>query len=352
MNEQFEASLKVRRRQLSRFMAREMLLDYAENRLDDDRKLALEEYLPRDKEVQKEFESIKLALGYTATLSRIQLAEQTVNEIERTKLGLAKVTDRMAWRNWPEVVRWSAEAILVSVVVAAVVSLLPLQKLAKWLPSSSQELVLAEIEKSPDKPLLGTGDRVADALARSADEDPETQETLPASSRPAVPAPPAPTPAANTAATAYGPTTDELKAGLKTLTVATAPPVANTPVPAQETAALKAEEETPAPKTGKEPKGFVYRAFMASSSIDESTSGVRDLIMSLGGEKAGQVELGWRKNSGTYFHFAIPESNYETLMTGLRTFSPVRIYKDPHWRVMPEGQIRLILFIEDTASKK
>lgn len=318
MNEQFEASLDQRRRQLSRFMARELLLDYAENRLDADRRIALEEYLPRDKEAQKELESLRLALAYADALARIEAAPRALSRIENTKLGMAKITDRLAWRNWPEVARWSVEAVLVSVVVAVVVSLLPLQKLAAWLPSSSQEVVLAEIESPPEARISETGDAV--------------EPTAPST---------AATPPANTSAVMFGPSTEDLKSGSVVLPVIPAP---------QDVAAAEAEE--PAPKTEKAPKGFVYRAFMASSSIDESTTSVRDLILSLGGVKAGQVDLGWRKNTGTYFHFSIPESNYETLMSSLRTFSPVRIYKDPHWRVMPEGQIRLILFIEDTASKK
>ncbi len=310
MNEQFEQSLAHRQRQLSRFMAREMLLDYAEGRLDVERQKALEEYLPRDKESQKEFEAIKGALAYTKALSQIQVATQTANEIDHTKLGFAKWTDRLAWRNWPEVARWSMEAVLVSAVVAAVVSLLPLQKLSKWLPSSTQELILSEIENSPEE--SEKKETIADALSVPA---PDVSEKI------------------NVAF--YGPTTAEL--------------MAPAPIPAPvQTAANADVEVSDSPRPEKAPKGFVYRAFMASTAIDESTEAVKTLVATLGGERAGQVALGWRKNSGTYFHFALPESNYESLLTSLRSFSPVRIYKDPHWRVMPEGQIRLILFIEDT----
>ena len=315
MNEQFEASLLRRQRQLTRFMAREMLLDYAETRLDDDRKRGLEEYLPKDKDAQRELEAIKGALAYCNDLAKIQVGAQIAAEIEQTKLGLAKWTERLAWRNWPEVARWTMEAVLVSAVVAAVVSLLPVQKLTKWLPSSSQELVLSEIENKPVEDSSGERDTIVEALSRPVPD---------AVSTPIV-APPA----------VYGPTTAELIAATQS-----------------EPAAQVDEQEEAPPKPEKAPKGFVYRAFMASGQIDESTTGAKDLILSLGGERAGQVDLGWRKNSGTYFHFSIPESNYETLLEGLRTFSPVRIYKDPHWRVMPEGQIRLILFIEDTSSKK
>lgn len=319
MNERFEESLKNRRRQLSRFMARELLLDYAQGQLDPQRRAALEEYLPTCKDTQKELESLKAALAYTEQLGKIHVADTTVQQIETTKLGWAKWSDRVAWRNWPEMARWTAEAVGVAAIVAIFVSLFPIQKLSRWLPSMAQELILAEVEKTEAEKREEAYQETVDTLARTT---PEPEAT--------VPEPPAePEKAQAPALPAPAKVKDKAKI-----------PVAD-----------KADAETaptPAPKGA---KGFVYRAFMSSSKIDDTTGQVKELIHSLGGEKAGQVELGWRKNSGTYFHFALPESNYEDLLSSLRTFSPVRIYKDPHWRVMPEGQIRLILFIEDKGPK-
>ena len=71
-------------------------------------------------------------------------------------------------------------------------------------------------------------------------------------------------------------------------------------------------------------------------------------IKELGGAKAGKVDLGWRKKKGHYFHLTMPKSNYKSLIDFLKGFGPVRIYREPHKRVMPEGEIRFILWIEDT----
>ncbi|MBX9768670.1 MAG: hypothetical protein K2X47_15455, partial [Bdellovibrionales bacterium] len=94
-------------------------------------------------------------------------------------------------------------------------------------------------------------------------------------------------------------------------------------------------------------KGFVYRAFTFTNQIETVSPQLRDKILALGGKKAGEVDLGWRKRGGRYFHFTIPESSYEELVASIQAYGPVRIQKDPHPRVMPEGQIRFILWLED-----
>jgi hypothetical protein len=73
---------------------------------------------------------------------------------------------------------------------------------------------------------------------------------------------------------------------------------------------------------------------------------IAEQIRELGGEKAGEVELGWKRGTGRYYHFAMPETNEKQLLEKLQAYGPVRISKDPHPRVMPEGQVRFILWIE------
>lgn len=91
---------------------------------------------------------------------------------------------------------------------------------------------------------------------------------------------------------------------------------------------------------------------MKLDNLDETVPNIVQTIKELGGIKAGQVELGWRKPKGSYFHFSLPESNYERLMKILRNFGPVQIYKDPHSRLMPKGKVRFILWIEDARKVK
>ena len=97
----------------------------------------------------------------------------------------------------------------------------------------------------------------------------------------------------------------------------------------------------------KKTNGFVFRGNMKIDEIDVRTPLISQQILDLGGRKAGEVELGWRKeNKGSYYHFSMPEENYEKLVEYLHGFGPVRFSKDSHPRVMPQGQIRIILWVE------
>lgn len=94
------------------------------------------------------------------------------------------------------------------------------------------------------------------------------------------------------------------------------------------------------------PKGFVYRAFMTLPNLEEISPKIAEDLESLGAEKAGEVELGWKRGTGRYFHFALPAENEKKALEKLQVYGPVRISKDPHPRIMPPGQVRFILWIE------
>lgn len=323
INADFERSLKSRKRTLSRFFAKELILDYVEQRLDAGRSQAMKEYLAKDKELSRDVEAVKAAIEYVDRLREIEIAPQLVSEIETARVGWARWVEILAWRNWPDVARWSIEAFVVAAVLAATASLLPLNRLARWLPKPAQELVLAET-----KP-----DQVVQQEEPTLIPPKTTEVAAQVANQPKI-----------ISANEIAPPKPEVKDS-----VAVEKEVKSEPEGAE---TLSEEGGTPVTATGAKPKGLVYRAFMSAATIDETTASVKQLVETLGGTKAGQVDLGWRKSQGTYFHFALPESNYDKLIEGLRTFGPVRIYKDPHWRLMPEGQIRLILFIEDATLKK
>jgi hypothetical protein len=97
-------------------------------------------------------------------------------------------------------------------------------------------------------------------------------------------------------------------------------------------------------------QGVVNRAFMSIDRLDELAPKIVVQIKELGAEKAGEVELGWKRGTGRYFHFAIPETNEARLLEVLRAYGPVRISKDVHPRVMPPGQLRFILWIESSGN--
>src|SRR5690606_13901079 len=91
---------------------------------------------------------------------------------------------------------------------------------------------------------------------------------------------------------------------------------------------------------------YVYRMTMRVSDVDTVTPEIVTLITGLGGEKAGEVQLGWRRKGGSYFHFSIPLANSPSLREGLKKYSTFNIVKSAHTRVMPEDTERYILWLE------
>jgi hypothetical protein len=135
------------------------------------------------------------------------------------------------------------------------------------------------------------------------------------------------------------------------VSVASAPAVKiNTPVSAPlrtpKPVAVPVATSPPLVVSAKSSRGFVYRAFMTLADIENVAPKITQQLKELGAEKAGEVELGWRRGSGRYYHFSMPESNEQRLLENLRGYGPVRISKDPHPRVMPDGQVRFILWVE------
>jgi hypothetical protein len=108
----------------------------------------------------------------------------------------------------------------------------------------------------------------------------------------------------------------------------------------------------PEPKVKKESpsalKGFLTRGSMEVKDFSKTWPLIKDKIEALGGKVAGNKELGWlRRPNESYFHFSLPESNKDELETFLKTFGRVRFVVQHHPRVMPEGEIRIILTVKD-----
>ena len=374
MNEQFESTLLARHRIVSRFHCQELLFDYQTGQLDEPRRHAVAEYIPTCRETQKELEALKRGIKYAEFLSRADVSPGLIERVRHTRVGWAYWSEKMAWRNWPESAQWTVEGVLISMIVALVVSVLPLNRIAKWLPFQTKEVVLAETERAASPGAEDIPTVVPEVTAPVKDQAPEppapptkpVNEKRPLAEVAVEPkieivnvspsgkiiakTEPKPEPKVESKPAPQAAATANQKADV----TATAPAaVAHVATPAEQ---IETDSEDGAPQAGSKrtagPKGFVYRAFMSTGVLDQTTEEMKSRIEQLGGQKAGQVELGWHKGTGTYFHFTLPESNYEQLQTLMRSLGPVRIYRDSHWRVMPEGEIRIILYIEDSTSKK
>lgn len=281
-----------RHRKLSRFLVEQLLLEYLDERLDHDTRRAVEEVIKKDKQLSSLVLNYKKADHYCTGLKTIQIQEEYIQQLSSKKSKFEIWRQRLAWSQWPTFVRWGVEALLISTAISTVALIVPWEKFLKLTPQKNHEVLLTQVHKEPDK---------EPTPPPPVEEKPAPIVAAPAVEKPAV-------------------------------------------VEAKQVESV-ADVEEKKPAAG-QPKGFVYRADMALGNIEELNATIVTEIEKLGGVKAGQVELGWKKPKGRYFHFTLPESNYESLVQYLRTFGPVQITKAPHWRVMHEGEIRIILWIE------
>lgn len=309
------------KRKLTPFIAHEMLFDYVTDQLDPGRRQAIEEFVNGDRESQNLLEAIRRGISFSESLRKIELSPDCYEELEQAE-NFITLSRRLAkWSQWPDSLRWSLIALTISVFTAGIIVLMPwnsiplLQSGPKF-DSGTVEIARVEGRNLPDGTVsIAALDEEADdpqtgPLEGSGDEEfaEESSGAVPPSSIAATPVP----------------------AIVKLPTAAPSPATTNTAVGVG----------------AKSSRGFVYRAFMTLADIENVAPKITQQLKELGAEKAGEVELGWRRGTGRYYHFSISDSNEQRLLETLRGYGPVRISKDPHPRVMPDGQVRFILWVE------
>lgn len=331
------------KRKLTPFLAHEMLFDYVTDQLDHERRKAVEEFIKEDRESQNLLEAIQRGISYAESLKRIEISAEALDELDHSE-NLVSLSRRLArWSQWPDSLRWSLVALMISMCTAGTVMIIPWNTIPLFKSTPGFESGSFEIARVQGRKAGGDdGQIVADQqedgldaqtgpLEGSGDEEFAEESS---GARPTIQVPP-PVVAVPPAATSTA----------ATVSAATRVPTpAPTPVPVQTTVA---HVPAPAPTSAqKASRGYVYRAFMTLSDLENIAPKITQQLKELGAEKAGEVELGWRRGSGRYYHFSLPEMSEQKLMETLRGYGPVRISKDPHPRVMPQGQLRFILWIE------
>ncbi len=357
--------VKRSKRKLTSFLAYEMLYDFVTGHLDPERKLAIEEFVKTDRESQNLVDAIKRGIAYSQVLKEIQLSETVMAELEQAE-NFVSLSKRLArWSSWPDSLRWSIIAVVISACTAGVMVLIPWQSVPIFAPrtsrddntveiaridakSGNQESVnlagLAPAELSNEDPAskvaedkTATGDQSGDE--EFAEESSGQVRVPPAGQAESLKTPPMNEPPSKLPASKAAP----VAALVAPKTVV---PKTVVPSPAQAPAA-PAQAAAPAPtQAAVRGRGFVYRTSMTLPDLETAAPKITQQIKELGAEKAGEVELGWKRGSGRYYHFTLPEANEQKLLEALRAYGPVRISKDPHPRQMPVGEVRYILWIE------
>ncbi|MES2769397.1 MAG: hypothetical protein V4596_09645 [Bdellovibrionota bacterium] len=315
----------MRKRNLSEFMCIEMLYDYKSGKLDPLRHQAVEEGLQSSPRVREELKKLSIGISYCDKLKNISVSEPLVDLILDQPKPTEKLFSKLKWNSFPQPVRWALEAVVVAVAIALFVTQVP--NLFKGEETQPDSMLVKKFDIKPPGPEMvaeteisgkeETGEQIAVAdvkLKAPIIASKEIPLLLKPSIEPIKPEDTKPTEVAAVAPQAPATT-----------------PVATAPV------------AKPAPKKG---NAYVYRMTMYVEDVDTVTPEIATLISSLGGEKAGEVELGWRRKGGSYFHFSVPQNNSGTLQDGLKKYAPFNIVKSSHPRIMPEGIERYILWVE------
>ena len=313
-------------RTVTSFVGRELLYDYVRGDLEPERQVAVEKLISENRDLKTELEKIREGLRYAEDLTHMHISAPLAESIRTPSTYFQGLLMKTKFMEWPEGIKFGIEGVIVAVGALVIILFIPWGKISLWTMSSKKSpIILSEVTKShsADPDSSGTAEAEAELNKNLLFDD----ESKPSEAK-----------NANTKA-------PEAKK------VA----VMSAPVPPKAEKKNEKSDANPesnkelgagAPDSGKK-QGFLYRGTVAVTNIDAMTPKLVEFISSLGGRKAGEVELGWKKGSGTYFHFTIPEAKYKELLDHIREIGKLNIQKEPHPRVMPDGIVRLILTVEE-----
>lgn len=281
-------------------MVQEMLFDYATKNLDSIRAEEVKIEIEKSQLFQDELIKIQVGLAYFDQMFEVKISSALSDEIQDRRSYLHLIRRSLSLSQWPPIVKWTLEAFAIIVLVVLLTVLVPWNQLREFaLQESQTELILAEVLKKTEVIVpSGSAKKVAD----TSQFDDEVV-SAPDVSKPVK--------------------------------------IVNAPVMTVAKVVAKSEEV--------KKQGFVYRGTAKIVNVKMGSAKLKDKIVGLGGRKAGEVELGWKRNQGDYyFHFTIPESKLAELEEYLKSIGKVQLSRDQHPRIMPSGIVRFIFTTEES----
>lgn len=322
---------KLGQREMSHFIGRELLYDYLTHQLDNDRKKAVDDFIHSSKDAQNEMMRMMNGIEYAERLSETVVSHAVLEKINEPSTYMAVLLKKTNFQKWPISVKWSLEAMVVISIILTATLFMPWDRVAKMNPlPEAKETILAEVDRDQQIP---TSKQLAELEKNEPAQftDEEKGEPVVATPPPAPKVAPVPVP---TPAPVPAPTAP-----------VAAPVVVEENPPETKVAATTA---VPAAKEKKPSEGSLLRGQIDVTNLEVVGPKIRDKIIEMGGRKAGEVELGWNKTpKSSYFHFTFPEAKHDELVQFLNSYGKLKIAKEKHPRVMPDGIIRLIITVDE-----
>lgn len=313
---------KKNKREITTFFGHELIYDYINGTLDVERRKAVEEFMQKSKTADEDYNKILKGIEYADQLGHTIVAQPIIEQISEPPTYLSELLKKTNFDRWPIGVKWGLEALIVVSVIAVFMIILPWDKAMKLaIIPNKKEIVLAEVtheQKVGDPEKLKELEKTEPAqFEDEVVKKEEPQQVV-----------------AQTEAEKTKPKTEPDKAQLSTNVAAVKS------LPAQESKKMQAAKNS---------EGFLYRGTLYVINLQAVSARIREKIVEFGGRKAGDVELGWKKTpTSEYYHFTIPEAKYEELNKFLADYGKIKLVKEKHTRLMPDGIIRLIITVEES----
>ena len=316
---------KKGQRKMSSFMAQELLYEFVSNQLDEERRNAVLEFIQSSREAQIDIQKIKNGLDYVHRLSETQVDPSVLERAKAPTTYFQLVHQKMRVEDWSPGIKMGLEVLFVALMIISVSILIPWHKLMEINWSISRDVILAEVEKKQARPSESGSEESNASDGAEVFPDEAVGKVNPVQAKPNP---------------------------VQIVTVA--PVVPPAPAEPQTSAAkpvnpVQVRETKPSAATPdhKGVAGALYRGSITVTNVAATTSKFVEKIQELGGRKAGEVELGWKKGDSSYFHMTIPESKYPAFLEFAKDYGSFRANKEKHERVMPEGIIRIIFTIDE-----
>lgn len=331
---------KYKARELTDFFSEELVYDYITKSIDSERQQAFEKHLLKSNKVKEKLAHTNAVLNQIEELNRIRISEEVMILLQPQRKSLVgQFKKGLRSQQFQSRKYFYLQYIFIFSAISFFVFLTPWRQLIPWMTFDNEgKVVLTEVRNSKDdikKRMQARQDEMAND--KTTEFTDEADDEVAVADAVAVSNPPQP--AVPEKATEVGPPASPGKA-----------PLAKVPTPAQVEANLKAPTKVEGAVVAAADTGYVYRGTVRIASLEVNGEKITEYIKSIGGRKAGDVELGWKKGPKTlYYHFTVPESKYEELKTYMERFGRTKLSKDKHPRKMPQGIIRLIVEVEESS---
>jgi len=338
-NEKPQSYSKWNKREMSSFVAQELLYDYMKGFLDESRRNAVESDLSENPITKKKHQQMMKGFAYLEKLRSVEVQPFLIEQIDEPSTYLSVLLKKSQFEKWPQSLKWGIEAFVVLMGIALFLIVTPWDKAIRLviLPQN-QQVILAEVQKDPrSNNSVSLSDIEKNEKPQFSDDKKDgkgeaaTEVVVASNEKPAA-LPPTPQPSTEKNVPAAKPV--PIAAATGAATGASADPKKQPEISA-------ADKKTPS-------GGFLFRGQFNVTNVEMIAPKLKEKIIALGGRKAGEVEIGWKKSDTTYYyHFTIPEAKFEELNEYFKTYEDPHMVKEKHPRVMPDGILRLILTVEE-----